>query len=105
MERTPFGEKWMKFHYQASHFPYRTRTSFSVVNIAPRNNRNAIKLYRIIGKYIPNSPSNQRDSYVNYRDFDLGINHQKEYTSVKQARVWGAHYFKSNFEQSIPPYR
>ncbi|KAI5668941.1 hypothetical protein M9H77_18794 [Catharanthus roseus] len=128
----PLVEKWMKFHYQTSHFPHRARTSFLVVNIALRKNKNAMlaqrsinysrELYRIIDKYIPKIPSNRRGAYVNYRDFDSGINNQKGYTSVTPTKVRSAHYFKSNFdrlvnlktmvdpknffifEQSIPPY-
>ncbi|KAI5660704.1 hypothetical protein M9H77_20027 [Catharanthus roseus] len=133
MEWTPFGGKMDEIPVSNIPFPHRAGTSFLVVNIASWNSRNETlaqrsitwsrELYRIIGKYIPNTPSNPRGAYVNYRDFDLGTNNRKGYTSVKQARVWGAHYFKSNFdrlvkvktmvdpqnffnfEQSIPPYR
>ncbi|KAI5660707.1 hypothetical protein M9H77_20030 [Catharanthus roseus] len=133
MEWTPFGGKMDEIPVSNIPFPHRAGTSFLVVNIASWNSRNATlaqrsinwsrELYRIIGKYIPNTPSNPRGAYVNYRDYDLGTNNRKGYTSVKQARVWGAHYFKSNFdrlvkvktivdpqnffnfEQSIPPYR
>lgn len=69
--------------------------------------------------YVSNSP---RAAYLNYRDLDLRINQQGNYSSYRQAiMTWGTKYFKSNFqrlakathqidpnnfftnEQSIPP--
>ncbi|KAK2653384.1 hypothetical protein Ddye_013240 [Dipteronia dyeriana] len=69
-----------------------------------------------MGPYVSSSP---RAAYVNYRDLDLGMN-KKNHTSINQAQIWGAKYFKDNFnrmvnvtkvdpsnffrhEQSIPP--
>ncbi|KAI5658757.1 hypothetical protein M9H77_27550 [Catharanthus roseus] len=111
MEWTPFGGRMDEIPVSNIPFPHRAGTSFLVVNIASWNSRNATlaqrsinwsrELYRIIGKYIPNTPTNPRGAYVNYRDFDLGTNNQNGYTTVEQARVWGAHYFKSNFDRLV----
>ncbi|KAI5660687.1 hypothetical protein M9H77_20010 [Catharanthus roseus] len=132
MECTPFGGKMDEIPVSKIPFPHRVGTSYLVVNIASWNTTNSTvaqdsinwsrKLYNVMGKYIPNTPNNPRGAYVNYRDFDLGTNNRHGHTSIEEARVWGAHYFKSNFdrlvkvktkvdpqnlfnfEQSIPPY-
>ena len=75
------------------------------------------KLYNYMGSYVTKFP---RQSYVNYRDLDLGTN-KKSSSSFIKASSWGYRYFKDNFnrlvkiktkadpqnffrhEQSIPP--
>ncbi|XP_038679956.1 berberine bridge enzyme-like 15 [Tripterygium wilfordii] len=75
------------------------------------------KLYKYMKPYASMNP---RQAYVNYRDLDLGMN-KKGNSSPFKASVWGAKYFKDNFnrlvqvktkidpdnfyrhEQSIPP--
>ncbi|KAI5659492.1 hypothetical protein M9H77_28285 [Catharanthus roseus] len=111
MEWTPFGGKMDEIPVSNIPFPHRVGTLFLVVHIASWNSPNTTfaqrsinwsrKLYETMGKYIPNTRSNPRGAYVNYRDFDLGTNNRHGYTSVEQARVWGAHYFKSNFDRLV----
>ncbi|XP_027156787.1 berberine bridge enzyme-like 24 [Coffea eugenioides] len=55
------------------------------------------KLYKVIGKYVPNNP---RAGYANSRDLDLGVNNKGK-TSVEKARIWGAPYFKDNFDRLV----
>ncbi|XP_027184251.1 berberine bridge enzyme-like 8 [Coffea eugenioides] len=55
------------------------------------------KLYKVIGKYVPNNP---RAAYANNRDLDLGVNNKGK-TSVEKARIWGAPYFKNNFDRLV----
>ncbi|KAK7363249.1 hypothetical protein VNO77_05383 [Canavalia gladiata] len=43
---------------------------------------------------------NPRQAYVNYRDFDLGINSQSG-TNYTKAASWGLRYFKNNFERLV----
>ncbi|KAF5729273.1 putative Reticuline oxidase precursor [Tripterygium wilfordii] len=75
------------------------------------------KLYNYMTPYASMFP---RQAYVNYRDLDLGVN-KNDNISFIHASVWGAKYFKDNFnklvqvktkidpdnfyrhEQSIPP--
>ncbi|KAI5654924.1 hypothetical protein M9H77_32111 [Catharanthus roseus] len=111
MEFTPFGGIMNEIPVSKIPFPHRAGTLYLVVNVASWNSTNTTsakkginwsrKLYRIMGKYIPNTPNNPRGAYVNYRDFDLGTNNPHGYTSVEQARIWGAHYFKSNFDRLV----
>uniref|UniRef100_A0A6M2EYX6 Berberine/berberine-like domain-containing protein n=1 Tax=Populus davidiana TaxID=266767 RepID=A0A6M2EYX6_9ROSI len=78
----------------------------------------ARKVYEYMTPYVSKNP---REAYLNHRDIDLGMN-EKANTSIEEARVWGAKYFKGNFnrlvkvktrvdpenffryEQSIPPH-
>lgn len=111
MEWTLFGGKMNEISMSNIPFPHRAGTSFLVVNIASRNSLNTTlarrsiswsrQLYKTIGKYIPNAPSNPRSAYVNYCDFYMGTNNRNEYTNVGRARIWGAHYFKSNFDKRV----
>ena len=39
-------------------------------------------------------------AYVNYRDFDLGMN-KKSNTSFAEASAWGFKYFKGNFKRLV----
>ncbi|XP_038882764.1 berberine bridge enzyme-like 15 [Benincasa hispida] len=75
------------------------------------------KLYNYMTPYVSQLP---RETYVNYRDLDLGINKNSN-TSYIESIGWGTRYFKENFgrllrvktkvdpdnffrhEQSIPP--
>ncbi|KAI9126778.1 hypothetical protein K1719_002374 [Acacia pycnantha] len=75
------------------------------------------RLYDFMAPYVSSFP---RETYVNYRDFDLGMN-QFNKTSILRSSTWGFKYFKDNFirlvlvkskvdpsnffrhEQSIPP--
>ncbi|CAN1242567.1 Tetrahydroberberine oxidase [Linum perenne] len=78
-----------------------------------------MRLYEFMRPYVSENP---RGAYVNSRDLDLGKNNPGNYTSYKQAKVWGQKYYKHNFErlarvkaaidptnffrneQSVPPY-
>ncbi|KAI5660702.1 hypothetical protein M9H77_20025 [Catharanthus roseus] len=130
MEWSPFGGRMDEISESSIPFPHRAGTSFLSISISSwGRNENSLtqrgmnwsrQLSKIMGKYLPNNP---RPIYVNYRDLDLGTNNPTGYTSVEQARVWGAPYFKGNFdrlakvktmvdpenffnfEQSIPLYR
>ncbi|XP_031126869.1 berberine bridge enzyme-like 26 [Ipomoea triloba] len=52
------------------------------------------KLYAYLTPYVSNNP---RESYSNYRDFDLGQNNLVGTTSLDQASSWGYKYFMNNF--------
>nr|GMC85849.1 berberine bridge enzyme-like 18 [Ipomoea batatas] len=52
------------------------------------------KLYAYLTPYVSNNP---RESYSNYRDFDLGQNNLVGTTSLAQASSWGYKYFMNNF--------
>ncbi|BAU01524.1 hypothetical protein VIGAN_11077700 [Vigna angularis var. angularis] len=55
------------------------------------------KFYIHTTPYVSKSP---RETYVNYRDLDIGMN-QKNNTSFVKAWSWGYRYFKGNFNSYI----
>ncbi|XP_073313847.1 tetrahydroberberine oxidase-like [Primulina huaijiensis] len=58
------------------------------------------KLHSYMTPYVSISP---RAAYINYRDLDLGVNDKSKagLTSYEEARIWGAKYFKNNFERLV----
>ncbi|KAG5515977.1 hypothetical protein RHGRI_036870 [Rhododendron griersonianum] len=55
------------------------------------------KLYDYMTPYVSKSP---RESFWNYRDLDLGINHNGDH-SYTQGAAYGIKYFKANFNRLV----
>ncbi|CAH8278383.1 unnamed protein product [Arabidopsis lyrata] len=123
----PYGGMMAKIPESQIPFPHRKGVLFKVQYVTswldsdkrPSRHINWIRdLYNYMTPYVSSNP---REAYVNYRDLDLGKNTKDVKTCIKQAQVWGANYFKKNFnrlmmikskvdpenffrhEQSIPP--
>ncbi|KAK4347397.1 hypothetical protein RND71_033736 [Anisodus tanguticus] len=124
----PLGGKMDEIPESEIPFPHRKGNLYNIQYIAKwdSNDMWASKqhlywmqsLYQYMEPYVSKSP---RAAYINYRDLDLGINQQGNYSSYRQAMTWGTKYFKGNFhrlarakhqidpsnffahEQSIPP--
>lgn len=43
---------------------------------------------------------NPREAFFNYKDLDLGINHNGK-NSYEEGRVYGVEYFKDNFDRLV----
>ncbi|TXG70511.1 hypothetical protein EZV62_005446 [Acer yangbiense] len=122
----PYGGMMSKISESATPFPHRKGTLFKIQYLTiwfdgdkkSQKHINWIRnMYKYMGPYVSSSP---RAAYVNYRDLDLGMN-KKNHTKINKAKIWGAKYFKDNFnrlvnvktkvdpsnffrhEQSIPP--
>ncbi|KAI6706096.1 hypothetical protein NL676_009058 [Syzygium grande] len=102
---TPYGGMMSKISESSAPFPHRKGTIFMSQYLSLWNNasEDAAKhmdwirrLYNYMAPYVSNFP---REAYVNYRDLDLGMN--KNGTSFIQASVWGAKYFKDNFDRLV----
>ncbi|KAL0889165.1 hypothetical protein Bca101_013148 [Brassica carinata] len=123
----PYGGMMAKISESQIPFPHRKGIIFKIQymtawpNSDKRPSRHINWIRDLYSYMMPYVSSNPRQAYVNYRDLDLGKNKKNAKTSFKQAQVWGAKYFKDNFnrlvrtkskvdpdnffrhEQSIPP--
>ncbi|KAK2664580.1 hypothetical protein Ddye_003154 [Dipteronia dyeriana] len=103
---TAYGGMMSEISEHETPFPHRKGTIFKFHYFTSwvKRDKNVAKhmswirnLYNYMTPYVSKSP---RGAYVNYRDFDLGIN-KKGNTSVIQASVWGVKYFKGNFQRLV----
>ncbi|KAK3430540.1 hypothetical protein EUGRSUZ_D01617, partial [Eucalyptus grandis] len=102
----PYGGEMDRVPASATPFPHRRGTLFKIQYAvswqdgAENMSRHISwirKLYDYMGPYVSKNP---REAYVNYRDFDLGMN-KKGVTSLMEASSWGLKYFKSNFYRLV----
>ncbi|KAI3411566.1 FAD-binding PCMH-type domain-containing protein [Psidium guajava] len=102
---TPYGGMMSKMSESSAPFPHRKGTIFMIQYLSLWDDAGEDaathmdwirRLYNYMAPYVSMFP---RESYVNYRDLDLGMN--KNGTSFIQASVWGAKYFKDNFDRLV----
>ncbi|KAJ0252617.1 hypothetical protein HA466_0117940 [Hirschfeldia incana] len=102
----PYGGMMAKIPESQIPFPHRKGVIFKIQYVTnwPDSDRRTSKhinwirdLYRFMTPYVSANP---RQAYVNYRDLDLGQN-KKNCKFSNQAQVWGASYFKGNFERLV----
>ncbi|KAJ6894849.1 hypothetical protein NC652_028561 [Populus alba x Populus x berolinensis] len=124
---TPFGGKMSEISESQIPFPHRKGIRFMILysanwqdakeNVAKHVDWTR-KVYKYMQPYVSKHP---RETYVNYRDLDLGINKRTNTSFTEAGTSWGLEYFKNNFprlafvkakadpdnffwhEQSIPP--
>ncbi|XP_011039283.1 PREDICTED: tetrahydrocannabinolic acid synthase-like [Populus euphratica] len=102
----PYGGMMSKISESSIPFPHRKGILFKIQYLtmwqdaaedASKHIDWIRRLYNYMAPYVSMFP---RQAYVNYRDLDLGIN-KKSNTSFIEASVWGAKYFKDNFNRLI----
>ncbi|CAA7017430.1 unnamed protein product [Microthlaspi erraticum] len=101
----PYGGMMAKIPESQIPFPHRKGVIFKIQYLTTwpdsdkRTSRHINWIRDLYSYMTPYVSSNPRQAYVNYRDLDLGKN--KINSSVKQAQMWGAKYFKDNFNRLV----
>ncbi|KAG7532762.1 FAD-binding domain PCMH-type [Arabidopsis thaliana x Arabidopsis arenosa] len=104
---TPYGGMMAKIPESEIPFPHRNRTLFKILyqtnwpesDKRPSRHINWIKdMYSYMTPYVSSNP---RQAYVNYRDLDFGQNRNNSKVNFIEAKIWGAKYFKDNFNRLV----
>ncbi|XP_065854930.1 berberine bridge enzyme-like 17 [Euphorbia lathyris] len=125
MQWNPYGGRMNEISEFDTPFPHRAGNLFLVQYISIWNNEGDTrkrmdllrKMYEAMTPYVSRNP---RETFLNYRDNDIGRN-PSNFTDFRKAQIYGQKYFKKNFqrlakikarvdpdnffknEQSIPP--
>ena len=103
----PYGGRMAEIPSTATPFPHRAGNLWKLQYQA--NWRQAgkevtnhyINLTRKLHKYMtPFVSKNPREAFYNYKDLDLGINHNGK-KSYAEGKVYGVEYFKDNFDRLV----
>ncbi|KAL7243089.1 hypothetical protein ACSBR1_015491 [Camellia fascicularis] len=103
----PYGGKMAKISPSAKPFPHRAGI-ICKIQYATNWKENGVKesehyvnLTRMLHTYMtPFVSKSPRDAYFNYRDLDLGINHNG-HDSYLEGAAYGVKYFKHNFKRLV----
>lgn len=105
----PYGGKMAEILPSETPFPHRAGNLYKIqyaVNwnqggeeVSDRYINWVRKLYNFMTPFVSKSP---REAFLNYRDLDLGVNHQLNAISrYVEGRVYGIKYFKGNFDRLV----
>ncbi|KAL8512642.1 hypothetical protein ACS0TY_018943 [Phlomoides rotata] len=95
----PYGGRMAEISPSEKPFPHRGNTNWEEDGKEAANgNEKMIKeLYDCLTSYVSMNP---REAFVNYRDLDVGINHNGG-DSYLEGVVYGLSYFKDNFNRLV----
>ncbi|KAJ1420867.1 FAD-binding, type 2 [Sesbania bispinosa] len=103
----PYGGRMAEIPSTESPFPHRAGNLWKVQYQANWNQpgkevaEHYINLTRKLHKYMtPFVSMNPREAFFNYKDLDLGINHNGK-NSYDEGKVYGVMYFKDNFDRLV----
>ncbi|XP_021298123.1 berberine bridge enzyme-like 14 [Herrania umbratica] len=105
MNWNPYGGKMSEILPTATPFPHRAGNIFKIQygsnwkkpgnDIADNFLNWTRKLYEAMTPYVSKNP---RESFLNYRDIDIGVNSNG---TLEEGRVYGSKYFKENFDRLV----
>ncbi|XWS11481.1 hypothetical protein CRYUN_Cryun37aG0001800 [Craigia yunnanensis] len=103
----PYGGRMAEIPSTATPFPHRAGNLWKIQYVTNWNEAGAeaadhyIGLTRKLHGYMTRFVSkNPREAFLNYRDIDLGVNHNGR-ESYMEGRVYGIKYFKGNFNRLV----
>ncbi|KAI3960465.1 hypothetical protein MKW98_002964 [Papaver atlanticum] len=104
---TPYGGRMSEISESETPFPHRDGVLFDIFyysswdeeqDVDSEKFRNELRItHEFMTPYVSKNP---RESYVNYRDLDLGQSSNGT-ASYSKAAVWGYKYFKGNFDRLV----
>ena len=107
MQWNPYGGRMNEISESETPFPHRAGNLFLIqygfywledgIDVTNRNLNLSKALHDAMTPYVSKSP---REAFFCYRDLDIGAN-SDNYTSFDKAKVYGAKYFKGNFERLV----
>ncbi|VFQ98216.1 unnamed protein product [Cuscuta campestris] len=105
---TPYGGRMEEITEFATPSPHRGGNLFIIQQMVFRSQEGSDameervswirRLYEYFEPYVSKSP---REAFVNYRDLDIGQNHNVNCSTYEDAKVWGIKYFKNNFDKLV----
>lgn len=103
----PYGGRMAEIPPSAKPFPHRagnvaklqyaTNWAEGGEEVANRYINLARKLFDYMTLFVSSAP---REAFLNYRDLDIGINHNDR-NSYAEGKVYGVKYFKGNFDRLV----
>ncbi|XP_044509041.1 berberine bridge enzyme-like 8 [Mangifera indica] len=103
----PYGGRMEEIAAMATPFPHRAGNLWKIQYLADWNESGteAANFYlglirELYNHMTPFGSKNPRQAFLNYRDIDLGINHNGN-GSYLEGRVYGIKYYKGNFERLV----
>ncbi|XP_017978050.1 PREDICTED: reticuline oxidase-like protein [Theobroma cacao] len=103
----PYGGRMAEIPSTATPFPHRAGNLWKIQYVTNWNEAGTeaadhyIGLTRKLHGYMTRFVSkNPREAFLNYRDIDLGVNHNGR-QSYMEGRVYGIKYFKGNFNRLV----
>ncbi|KAL0011820.1 hypothetical protein SO802_006928 [Lithocarpus litseifolius] len=107
MQWNPYGGRMNEISESETPFPHRAGNLFLIqygfywledgIDVTNKNLNLSKALHDAMTPYVSKSP---REAFFCYRDLDIGAN-SDNYTSFDKAKVYGAKYFKGNFERLV----
>ncbi|XP_068320632.1 berberine bridge enzyme-like 8 [Pyrus communis] len=105
----PYGGKMSEISASATPFPHRAGNLWKVQYatnwdiLGTKAADHYIELTRKLHMYMtPFVSKNPREAFYNYKDLDIGINHNANgISSYLEGRVYGIKYFKHNFDRLV----
>ncbi|GAY33862.1 hypothetical protein CUMW_008390 [Citrus unshiu] len=103
----PYGGKMAEIPSTATPFPHRAGNLWKIQYVTNWNepgtdaaNRYLNLTRKLYGYMTPFVSKNPRQAFFNYRDIDLGINHNGK-ASFEEAKAYGIKYFLGNFNRLV----
>ncbi|CAI0545678.1 unnamed protein product [Linum tenue] len=104
----PYGGRMAEIAADATPFPHRAGNLWKIQylanwneggdEVARRNVELTRRLYEFMTPFVSKDP---REAFLNYRDIDLGVNHNGKGSYEEARRSYGVRYFKQNFNRLV----